>query len=51
MANSKHCLNTLQILGPEEGKRGESMLENTVYGVNTQPHKEKNKTRKLQCAH
>ena len=31
MANSKH---TLQTPGPEEGKRGESMLENTVYGVN-----------------
>ena len=34
MANSKYYLDTMQILGPEGGERGESMLENTVYGVN-----------------
>ena len=27
-------VDTMQILGPKEGKCGESMLENTVYGVN-----------------
>ena len=32
MTNGKRCL---WILGPKEGKRGKSVLENTVYCVNT----------------
>ena len=38
-SNGKHLpdVDTMRILGLKEGKHGESVLENIVYRVNTQP--------------